>query len=51
MTNLINEDFKKSVIETDINKINHVIVGVLKPMYEGEKSQAKLGVTLGLGRR
>lgn len=48
MTNLINEDFKKSVIETDINKINHVIVGVLKPMYEGEKSQAKLGVTLGL---
>jgi len=48
MTNLINEDFKKSVIETDINKINHIIVGVLKPMYEGEKSQAKLGVTLGL---
>ena len=24
MTNLINEDFKKSVIETDINKINHI---------------------------
>ena len=48
MTNLINEDFKKSVIETDINKINHIIVGVLKPMYEGENKQAKLGVSLGL---
>ena len=48
MTTLINKDFANTVTETDINKINHIIVGVLKPMYEGEKSQAKLGVKLGL---
>ena len=48
MTTLINKDFANTVTETDINKINHIIVGVLKPMYEGENKQAKLGVKLGL---
>jgi len=44
----LNQDFKKSVPFTDINKINSIIVGVLKPIYEGENKQAKLGVKLGL---
>jgi len=48
MTITLNQDFKKSVSITDINKVNSVIVGVLKPMYEGENKQAKLGVSLGL---
>ena len=48
MTITLNQDFKKSVSITDINKVNSVIVGVLKPMYEGENKQAKLGVKLGL---
>ena len=49
MTITLNQDFKKSVSTTDINKINSVIIGVLKPMYEGENKQAKLLVVLGAG--
>ena len=48
MTITLNQDFKKSITITDINKVNSVIVDVLKPIYEGENKQAKLGVKLGL---
>ena len=42
MTITLNQDFKKSVSITDIKKVNSVIIDVLKPIYEGEKRQAKL---------
>jgi hypothetical protein len=48
MTITLNQDFKKSVSITDIKKVNSVIIDVLKPIYEGEKRQAKLGVKLGI---
>lgn len=45
MTNL-NIDFKKSVLSssslTSMEVVNNRIVGVLKPLYEGEKAQVKL---------